>query len=449
MAKRLVNVDRDTPLLLPPSIQEWVPQDDMARFVVDAVGMLEESDFGYNWRGSGSEQYPPRMMLALLIYCYANRLFSSRRIERATYRDVAVRFITADTHPDHDTIAKFRRENGALVKTCFVRVLGLARELKIAKVGDVAVDGTKLEADAAKRQVKTKQQLQEQLQAVEVRIGALLKEAEQADRSEAGTADGVRLPGALGDAEVRRDKLRAALETLDANRLRDARKRDREREDFDHEGPGEPPRALEAASGPEERVNLTDPDAKLLPGKKGGWLPAYNAQIVVQADAGAPLILANDVCDESNDRRQLAPMVDQVMENQPQTARVLADSGYDNTAQIHQVEKAHGVIVYCPPENSGREAGVEARESKARQRTREFREGMKACMRGRFGRGSQTLRATTVEPAFSWIKNTLGFRRFHLRGMEKVRLEWDLVSLVHNIALIYRVSRQRAAAVLS
>lgn len=159
MAKRLVNVDRDTPLLLPPSIQEWVPQDDMSRFIVDAVGLLEERYFGYNWRGSGSEQYPPRMMLALLIYCYANRLFSSRRIERATYRDIAVRYISADTHPDHDTIAKFRRENGELIKSCFIEVLSLAREMKVVKVGDVATDGSKLEANAAKRRVKTKQEL--------------------------------------------------------------------------------------------------------------------------------------------------------------------------------------------------------------------------------------------------------------------------------------------------
>lgn len=447
MSKRLINVDRDTPLLLPPSIQEWVPQDDMSRFIVDAVGLLEERCFGYNWRGSGSEQYPPRMMLSLLIYCYANRLFSSRRIERATWRDIAVRYITADTHPDHDTIAKFRRENGALIKSCFIEVLALAREMKVVKVGDVATDGSKLEANAAKRQVKTKQELQLELQAVEARVESLLKQAEQTDQSEDGTADGGRLPAALGDAVARRDKLQAALARLDANRLRDSEKRDKQRAGFDHDGPGDPPRVIKAASGPDDRINLTDPDAKLLPGKKGGYLPAYNTQIAVQADSAAPLVLADDVSDESSDRRQLAPMVGQVMENHPQTKRVLVDTGYDNTAQIHHVEKAHGVIVYCPPEKSGREAKSGARETKARRRTKEFREGMKACMRGEFGRSSQTLRATTVEPVFSWIKNTLGFRRFHLRGMEKVRLEWDLVCLVHNLSLLYRLSQSGKSAI--
>ena len=441
MAKRLVNVDRDSPLLLPPSIQEWIPQDDMSRFIVDAVGLLEERHFGYNWRGSGSEQYPPRMMLALLIYSYANRLFSSRRIERATYRDIAVRYITADTHPDHDTIAKFRRENGALIKTCFIEVLALAREMKVLKIGDVATDGSKLEANAAKRQVKTKHDLQLELQAVEARVESLLQQAEQTDRSEEHAADGNRLPAALADAIARRDKLQAALVRLDENKLRDSRKRAKERGEFDPEGPGEPPREIPAASEPQDRINLTDPDAKLLPGKKGGYHPAYNTQLAVQADTAAPLILAEDVSDESSDRRQLAPMVGQVIRNHPQTQRVLVDTGYDNTAQIHHIEKAHGVIVYCPPEKSGREAKPETRESKARRRTKEFREGMKACMRSQFGRGSQTLRATTVEPVFSWIKNTLGFRRFQLRGMGKVRLEWELVCLVHNLTLLHRVTR--------
>lgn len=447
MAKRLVNVDRDTPLLLPPSIQEWVPQDDMSRFIVDAVGLLEERHFGYNWRGSGSEQYPPRMMLALLIHCYANRLFSSRRIERATWRDIAVRYITADTHPDHDTIAKFRRENGALIKSCFIEILTLAREMNLLKLGDVATDGSKIGASAAKRRVKTKQELQLELQAVEARVAALLQQAEQTDQSENGANDGSRLPTALGDATARRDKLQAALARLDANKLRDFQKRDKERASFDHDGPGDPPRAIQAASGPDDRINLTDPDAKLLPGKKGGYLPAYNTQIAVQADSAAPLILAVSVSDESCDRRLLAPMVEQAVNNHPQTKRVLVDTGYDNTAQIYQIEKTHGVIIYCPPEKCEREVRSGARQTKARQRTKEFRKGMKACMRGEFGRRSMTLRATTVEPVFSWIKNTLGFHRFQLRGMEKARLEWELVCLVHNLSLLHRITQRRKTAI--
>ncbi len=145
---RFVNVDRDQRLLLPPDLREWVPKDDLVHFVIEAVEGMDLRSFKVNGRGTGSAQYPPHMMLSLLVYCYANGIFSSRRIERATYRDIAVRYLTGDTHPDHDTICTFRRENFAAVADCFVRVLELARELKLLKVGTVSVDGTKIKANA-------------------------------------------------------------------------------------------------------------------------------------------------------------------------------------------------------------------------------------------------------------------------------------------------------------
>jgi len=150
MATRFVNVDRNTPLLLPPDLRDWVPPEDMVHFVIEAVEGMRLSTLKVNRRGSGSEQYPPKMMLGLLIYCYANGVFSSRRIERATYRDVAVRYLTGDTHPDHDTIAKFRRENFEAVGEAFLQVLRLAREIGVLKVGTVSVDGTHIRANASK-----------------------------------------------------------------------------------------------------------------------------------------------------------------------------------------------------------------------------------------------------------------------------------------------------------
>ena len=128
MAERFVNVDRDTPLLLPPDLRDWVPEDDMVHFVLEAVDGVDTSTFRINWRGTGSKQYPPRMMLALLVYCYSHGIFGSRRIERATYRDVGVRLLSGDTHPDHDTICKFRRDNQTAFAAAFLHVLELARE---------------------------------------------------------------------------------------------------------------------------------------------------------------------------------------------------------------------------------------------------------------------------------------------------------------------------------
>src|SRR5262245_49943502 len=150
MAHRFKNIDRATPMLLPPDLRDWVAEDDLVHFVISAVERLPLSAFHVNHKGCGDEQYPPHFMLTLLIYCYCNGLFSSRRIERATYRDVAVRFLCANTHPDHDSICEFRRKNLDAVAAAFVEVLELARELKLLQLGAVSLDGTQLKANASK-----------------------------------------------------------------------------------------------------------------------------------------------------------------------------------------------------------------------------------------------------------------------------------------------------------
>src|SRR5580692_2036280 len=163
MSTRFVNIDRTTPMLLPPDLREWVQRDDLVHFLVDALLLLDVSVAAVNVRGTGSEQYPPGMMLGLLIYCYANGLFSSRQIERATYQHLSVRYLAANTHPDHDTIAKFRRENAALIQSSFVQLLQLAQRAGLLKMGIVALDGTKLEANASKRKTLSAAQIVEQL----------------------------------------------------------------------------------------------------------------------------------------------------------------------------------------------------------------------------------------------------------------------------------------------
>ncbi len=177
MARRLVVIDRDTPMLLPPSIEQWIPENDVARLIVEVVEGLAESQCHFNWRGSGSEQYPPRMMLALLIYSYSHGVCSSRAIEQATHRDVAVRFITGDTHPDHDTIATFRRENEPLFKACFLKVLQVAREMKVPQMGTIALDGSILRANASRRQTLRVEQMAEEDRLLEEKIKALAQRA--------------------------------------------------------------------------------------------------------------------------------------------------------------------------------------------------------------------------------------------------------------------------------
>ena len=176
-----VEVDRETPMLLPADLREWVPEEDLVHFVIEAVKTLPTREFVVNERGTGYAQDPPSMMLALLIYCYANGIFSSRRIERATYRDLGVRYLTGGTHPDHDTLCTFRRQNAQLITKFFVRVLELARELKLLRVGTISVDGTRLKANASKHRGVSYQRTGKLIEQLQMEVERLLVKAEQAD----------------------------------------------------------------------------------------------------------------------------------------------------------------------------------------------------------------------------------------------------------------------------
>ena len=200
-------------MLLPPDLRDWVPENDLAHFVIEAAERVDIAAFKINERGCGSAQYNPRMMLALVIYCYANGLFSSRRIERATHRDVGVRLVAANTHPDHDTIAKFPRENFAAIAACFLEVLLLAKELKLLKVGTVSIDGTKIDANANITKSVRYDRAQKLVEKLEADIADLMQKAEAADAS--GDPDTQALPKEIARREALRDKLDAACKTLE------------------------------------------------------------------------------------------------------------------------------------------------------------------------------------------------------------------------------------------
>jgi len=227
---RMVNIDRQTPMLLPPDLRDWVPEDDMVHFVLEAIEGMKLPSLRVNRRGSGSPQYPPRMMLALLVYCYSNGIFSSRRIERATYRDVAVRFLAGDTHPDHDTICKFRRENFDAIGEAFLQVLQLARQMGVLKIGTVSVDGTHIRANASKNRNVQYDRAGELEKQVQADIAELMSKAESADQEDAN--DGQTIP----DEIARRERLRARM--AEARAALEARAKERaasEQTDIAHE----------------------------------------------------------------------------------------------------------------------------------------------------------------------------------------------------------------------
>jgi len=457
MARRLVNVDRETALLLPPDLRDWVAKDDLVNFIIDAVESCDLRLARVNERGTGSAQYPPGMMLALLIYCYAHRLFSSRDIERATYSHVSVRYLCANLHPDHDTVATFRRENGALLEQCFVTVLQLAREVKaFGQLGTVSVDGTKLQARASRNANRTGAELEEEIARLQGQIQELMATAEQADATEAGRAQS--LAPELQDKQARQAALRAAKERLEERQA--AHRRNRPRRDGVKTDPEEPSppscpprggaRAMEEPvrklGGTSQPMNLADPDSRLMRTAQGRYLQAYNAQLTVEA-GGSQLILGARLTQEGNDRRALAGALQSVPAEWRQEIRhVLADTGYDNADLIAQVEAEHGLCVLCPPQSAGTpKQGKTYRCTQVRQRRQELAEQMRQRLEEPANQARYRRRSATVEPVIGVLKNVLGFQRFRLFGLAKSQLELTLVSIAYNLRHLARLVTPQTA----
>jgi transposase len=425
MATRFVNIDRQTPMFLPPNLEEWVAENDLAKFILEAVEETDTARAALNVRGSGSEQYPPTMMLALLIYCYATGTFTSRRIERATFDSVAVRYLCANTHPDHDTIATFRRSNEALLRSCFVRVLELAKESGLLKLGCVSLDGTKILANASKRQTLNQQQLDQQIAALEKEVGARLQQAELADEST--EEDGYTLPESHKDPARRLLKLKEAKARLE--------QRAKERAKAKAPPPSPPGGAAPPGSGRRHRaarLNLTDGQSALMPTREGIFIQGYNAQALVDGD-GVGLIAGAHVVNATNDRQQLVAGVASIPAALPRPAAVLADRGYDNAGQIEAVERGGPTLVYCKPQNKNKRPAKRVyRLSFQRQTLLGQREKMRQRLAQAEGARLYARRQLISEAPFHVIKNILGFRRFSMRGLQNVNLEWLLVAIAYN-----------------
>lgn len=450
MSSHFVNVDRDTPLLLPPDLRQWVPEDDLVHFVIEAVEGMNLQSFRVNERGTGSDQYPPRMMLGLLIYCYANGIFGSRRVERATHRDVAVRYLTGDTHPDHDTIAKFRRENFEAVATCFVKVLELAQELKLLKVGTVSVDGTHLRANAGKNRSVTYQRAGELIEQLELEVKELLTQAEQADNSERD--EGQRLPAEIARREGLKSKLEQARQHLEqrakeraAGEQAEYERKVAEREQRQGSSQGKRIKPPDDRPRPDEQTNLVDGDSRLMrKNKRSSYEQCFNAQATVDAD-GSQLVLSTRVSQCASDRNELAADVAAIAAALGQPQAVLADNGYANEEEVQQLERQQ-IDVYV---STGAESGQQRRlhDFRPPSRRRESQkqpkapwlQAMKQKLETETGRRLYRLRQQTVEPVFGVIKHAMGFRQFLLRGIAKVRGEWQLVSLAYNCKRLWNL----------
>jgi transposase len=455
MAARFVTVDYDTPLLLPPNLREWVPAGHLAHFILDAVEEMDLRQVRVNERGTGSEQYPPRMLLALLLYCYATGVFSSRRIEQATSDSVPVRMICGDTHPDHDTICTFRRENKALLQETFVRVLELAQALKFLQVGQitVAVDGTKVLANASKHAAVSYEHAGKTIQQLDFEVQELLAKAEQADSTP--LEEGLTIPQEVQRRQERKAQLAAARAQIEARAKARAAAEMAEyqaklaeraaQKDRGDKPRGPEPKEPSQLPKPSDQYNFTDPESRIMKAGNGQHFEqSYNAQAAVEVESR--LIVGQRLSQAPNDKQELVPSVAAISQPVESVAAVLTDSGFYSEAAVQTVERAGegqptGTIVYAAVEKKEHHRTVSDLEQKPQPEVpgpeASTSEVMKYRLRTAEGRAKYQLRQQTVEPVFGIIKSVLGFRQFLLRGLEKVGLEWQLVCLAYNLKRLH------------
>jgi transposase len=461
MPAHFVNIDRATPMLLPPDIRDWIPQNHIAHFILEAVDIIPETAGHINWRGSGSEQYPPRMMLAVLIYGYVTGRFSSREIERATYIDVAMRFLSGDTHPDHDTICTFRRRNEVLFKRAFVSVLETASAMgHLKKVGAVSLDGTKVPANASKHSAVSYEHARRSIAELEMEVGVLMSKAEQADS--APKDDGLDIPAEIERREKRLEALKRARAVIEERaRERAAREQPgherklqaREARKAAGQRPGREPKPPRDTPEAKDQYNFTDPESRIMKAGTGGHFEqAYNAQGVVDAE-GSMLILGAHVSDAPNDKEQLAPGVASVEPGIRQMTAVLVDSGFYSEAAVAQVEALRedgsaGPVVYAAMARESHHRTLEELARPPEPAPLGEGAGIKERMEHRLataeGRALYKLRKQTVEPVFGIIKEVMGFRRFSLRGQAKASLEWLLVCAAYNVKRLHKMTQNPA-----
>lgn len=452
MAAKFVNIDHDSPLLLPPDLRDWVGPDHMVHFIMDAVDALDLSSARVNERGTGSAQYPPSMMLALLIYCYATGTFSSRRIEALTYENVAVRYLSADSHPDHDSICKFRRENKELLSSCFHQVLELAASAQVLKVGDltVAVDGTKILANASKHSAMSHDHLEKQLILAEEQIKELLAKAEDADSIP--LQDGLSVPGEIKRREDRIAKLKEAKKVMEERakqrfeeekaeyEAKLAARKAKEKQTGRKSG-GKKPEPPQEGPRPKDQYNFTDPESRIMK-DGGGFEQCFNAQAAVEVET--MLVVGQHVCDAPNDKELLESTMDCVSPAEGELSNGLADSGYYSEQAVSAVENGGaGPTVYAAMKRHPHGRSIQDLEDHddppAPPPDASIAEIMAHRLATKAGKELYGLRKQTVEPVFGIIKEVMGFRRFLLRGLEKVNLEWTLVSTSYNLKRLFNL----------
>lgn len=470
--------------LLPPSPLDWLPEDHLARFLLDTVGELDLSELYayYERERRGYPPHHPQMMVALLLYAYCVGVASSRKIEKRTYEDIAFRVLAGNTHPDHSRISEFRRIHLAALARLFVQVLRLCQKMGLVKLGHVALDGTKIKANASKHKAMSNERMTQETARLQAEVAQLLQAAEQADADEERSYGAGRRGDELPQELRRRESRLARIRTLQAELWTEAQQQAQARQQAesetaqteamlqemnniraakqtqdppDDDEPPPPAAAVIPEPMPEHQIpvtaqglptakaqrNFTDADSRIM--KTGdGFLQGYNAQAVV--DEAHQIIVAADVSNQSPDAEHLVPMLDRTRDNcQAMPEKMSGDTGYYSEANVLRAQ-SRGVDLYLALKRDKHGAGPTDSQETASPNESQAKKRMRSKLATAEGAKIYSRRKVIVEPAFGQIKNR-GFRSFLLRGIQKVRGEWSLMTLTHNLLKLYKAHQAAAA----
>ena len=437
-----ITTNRAQSYLLPPSLEDWLPEKHLARFIVEIVEQLDLCAIVSKYRGCGSEAHHPTTLIALLIYGYATGVFSSRKIEQATYDSVAFRYIAADTHPDHTTLANFRKNHRNEFESLFVQVLLMAKEMKLLKLGNVSLDGSKVKANASKHRALSYAHIVKLEAQLKAEVEQLMRQAEVSDNTSNNDMD---IPAELARREDRLREIaaaktkieeRAKLKEAEAQKEYDAKvaKREEQRK-ADKKPRGREPKAPVGGIKDKEQISLTDEESRIMKSSGGGFVQGYNAQAVV--DTNTMLILSAGVTQDCNDKKQIVQMLDKITALPEELGKIdtlLADTGYFSAANVNYCHE-QGITPLIAMNREQHNLALIERfaEDAPEPNTDSVMEKMAWRLTTKVGRALYAVRKSTVEPVFGIIKNVMGFRQFSMRGLEKVTGEWTLVSIAWNL----------------
>jgi transposase len=452
MKTKFVEVDRETPFLLPPSLQDWLPEGHLARFVVEIVAQLDLRSLKTSYTGCGSQPYNPEMLLALLFYGYATGVFSSRKLERSTYDSVAFRFIAANAHPDHDTIAHFRRRFLPQLGKLFAQILMIAHQVNVLKLGSISLDGSKVNANASKHKALSYEHACKLETQIKAEVAELLKKAEAADRAD--IPDGMNIPEELERREKRLAAIAAAkieIEKRAAERHtreqaayeKKVAERAKKEQETGKKSKGKRPKQPKAGPSAKDQVNLTDKESRIMPTSGGGFEQAYNAQAGV--DTASKLIVSAHVTQQPNDKQELVPTLKNLAalpEELGTATELIADSGYFSETNITACE-GNKITPYIAADRQQHNQLLWNRftEPPLLPDNVDCVTRMKHRLKTKEGKEIYARRKVTSEPVFGIIKAVMGFRSFLLRGYEAVKGEWNLVCMAFNIKRLHVLIR--------